>query len=61
MGGFNRVLIFHSNQCAVKSNDVDSSVTDEWCSKIGKIYEGYEPRNIFNLDEMGLFSPSSSE
>jgi hypothetical protein len=28
---------------------------ESWKSELGKLIEGYEPRNIFNADETGLF------
>jgi hypothetical protein len=35
---------------------VDSSTVEEWRKEqLLKIFEGYEPKNIYNADETGLF------
>ena len=35
--------------------DVDASVVDVWSRRLQSVCEGYELRNIFNVDETGLF------
>ena len=37
-----------------ESDDVDVTVVSDWKSKPVKICDGYEPRDIFNMDETGL-------
>lgn len=34
---------------------VNTEVVDEWKKKIPSLCEGYDPANIFNMDETGLF------
>ena len=34
---------------------VDCSVVTDWKQKVSYVCEGYEPSNIFNMDESGLF------
>ena len=34
---------------------MDTSVVHDWQSKLLRLCVGYEPQNIFNMDEMGLF------
>ena len=35
--------------------DVDDSECDDWIKKLSEICEGYEPNDIFNMDEAGVF------
>jgi hypothetical protein len=35
--------------------DVDDAVVSDWLTKLPSICEGYEPKDIFNMDETGLF------
>ena len=35
--------------------DVDDSVCEDWKKKLPDICEGYEPKDIFNMDETGVF------
>lgn len=35
--------------------DVKTEVVKDWEDKIVHLYEGYEPRDIFNMDETGIF------
>jgi hypothetical protein len=35
--------------------DVDKNIVENWKEKLPKLYEGYEPKNIFNMDETGVF------
>ena len=35
--------------------DVDNSVCEDWIKKLPEICEGYEPKDIFNMDETGVF------
>jgi hypothetical protein len=44
-----------SNENFSESNDVNSETTEEWVAKLPSIIEGYEPENIANGDETGLF------
>ena len=38
-----------------EGNDVDVNTVEDWKKRLPSICEGYEPRNIFNADETGLF------
>lgn len=38
-----------------ESASINVTVVNEWKSKISEIVTGYEPQNIFNADETGLF------
>jgi hypothetical protein len=38
-----------------ESSDINSETTEEWVAKLPSIIEGYEPENIANGDESGLF------
>ncbi|XP_022169931.1 tigger transposable element-derived protein 6-like [Myzus persicae] len=42
-------------QICGESNSVDVQNVDEWKVKLKLIIEGYEPKNIYNGDETGLF------
>ena len=35
--------------------DVDDAVVSDWLTKLPSICEGYEPKDIFKMDETGLF------
>ena len=35
--------------------DVDDSVCEDWKKKLPDICEGYEPKDIFIMDETGVF------
>ena len=35
--------------------DVDDAVVSDWLIKLPSICEGYEPKDIFNMDETGFF------
>nr|XP_042901752.1 tigger transposable element-derived protein 4-like [Parasteatoda tepidariorum] len=36
-------------------NSVDLQEAEEWKAKLPEIISGYQPKNIFNMDECGLF------
>jgi len=38
-----------------ESKEVDLDIINDWKKKLQKICEPYDPRNIFNFDESGLF------
>ncbi|CAI6373801.1 unnamed protein product [Macrosiphum euphorbiae] len=38
-----------------ESSSVDHDIVDDWNNKLIEICEGFVPKNIFNLDETGLF------
>jgi hypothetical protein len=40
--------------------DVDDAVVSDWLTKLHSICEGYEPKDIFNMDETGLFYQQDS-
>jgi hypothetical protein len=42
-------------QLCGESSDVSSETTEEWITKLLSIIKGYEPENIVNGDENGLF------
>ena len=35
--------------------DIDKNVVENWKEKLPKLCEGYEPKNIFNMNETGVF------
>jgi hypothetical protein len=35
--------------------DVDKNIVENWKEKLPKLCEDYEPKNIFNMDETGVF------
>ncbi|XP_053406646.1 tigger transposable element-derived protein 4-like [Mercenaria mercenaria] len=41
--------------------DVDKTVVQDWKDKLPSLCEGYEPENIFNMDETGLFYRDSTK
>jgi hypothetical protein len=43
------------NELCGESSDVNSETIEEWVAKLPSIIEGYEPENIANSDETGLF------
>ena len=40
--------------------DVDHAIVSDWNKKLPIVCQGYEPRNIFNMDETGLFFRQNS-
>ena len=46
--------IMYKNVCG-ESNAVDCEIVQSWKEKLPSLIEQYEPRNIFNADETGLF------
>ena len=38
-----------------EANDVDMQTLADWKGKIEDLVAGYEPRNVYNGDETGLF------
>lgn len=49
-----RNAISFRNVCG-ESESVSSSLVDKWQVDLKKIIENYQPKNIFNVDETGLF------
>lgn len=48
----------HSMSCETVSgegNSVDKVVVSNWISALPVVFSQYEPRNVFNADEAGLF------
>jgi hypothetical protein len=43
------------NELCGESSDVNSETTEEWVAKLSSIIEGYEPENLVDGDETGLF------
>ena len=43
------------NELCGESSDVNSETVEEWVVKLPSIIQGYEPENIANGDETGLF------
>lgn len=41
--------------------DVNTDTVNDWKEKLKLICKGYEPKNIFNMDETGLFSEKLHE
>ncbi|XP_039287415.1 tigger transposable element-derived protein 4-like [Nilaparvata lugens] len=50
----NRHSITFKKICG-ESASVDSMVCNEWTDKLKELLNGYEPKDIFNTDETGLF------
>ncbi|XP_025205099.1 tigger transposable element-derived protein 6-like [Melanaphis sacchari] len=46
--------ISFKNICG-EGNSVDTSVVEKWLEKLKTLISDYEPKNIFNCDETGLF------
>ena len=38
-----------------ESASVSQTTVDEWCKKVPDLITGYDPRDIYNMDETGLF------
>ena len=38
-----------------ESGNIDTSVSEEWKNGLGGLCVGYDPKNIFNMDETGYF------
>ena len=38
-----------------ESGDVDNAIVDDWKQKLPSLLEGYDPKDVFNMDETGLF------
>ena len=43
------------NAVCGEANDVDKQTVADWKGKIEDLVAGYEPRNVYNGDETGLF------
>lgn len=43
------------NEVCGEAKDVQESVVTEWKPKLRNLIEGYDPKNVFNADETGLF------
>jgi len=43
------------NELCGESSDVNRETIEEWAAKLPSIIQGYEPENIANGDETGLF------
>ncbi|KAL4233818.1 hypothetical protein ACF0H5_008496 [Mactra antiquata] len=60
-GWLHKFLKRHNLSCKMMSGergDVNSNTVEEWKSRLPKICEGYELRDIFNMDESGIFFKS---
>ncbi|GFR60102.1 tigger transposable element-derived protein 6, partial [Elysia marginata] len=44
-----------------ESGDVDGDVVTAWKERLPKLIEGYDERDIFNMDESGLFIKTSAD
>ena len=38
-----------------ESGDVDNAIVDDWKQKLPSLLEGHNPKDVFNMDETGLF------
>nr|XP_002736427.2 PREDICTED: tigger transposable element-derived protein 4-like [Saccoglossus kowalevskii] len=38
-----------------ESGDVNNEIVEQWKDKLPSLLDGYEPRDIYNMDETGLF------
>ena len=38
-----------------ESGDVDNAIVDDWKQKLPSLLEGYDPKDVFNMVETGLF------
>ena len=57
-GWLDRFKNNNSIKCQTLSGEgasVDNATVTDWTQKLNTITEGYEPRNIYNMDETGLF------
>ena len=57
-GWLNRFRLRHNIHFRVISGEaaaVNSDVVDDWCSRLPVILDGYEPNDVYNCDETGLF------
>ena len=57
-GWLERFKARHSISCAVISGErasVDVQLVDEWKEKLPTIIDGYVPKDIYNMNETGLF------
>ena len=52
---FRKIYQIVSNELCGESSDVSSETIEEWVAKLPFIIQGYEPENIANGDETGLF------
>ncbi|XP_070581288.1 tigger transposable element-derived protein 4-like [Ptychodera flava] len=43
-----------------ESGDVDNGIVADWKKKLPSLLEGYEPRDVYNMDETGLFFRSTA-
>ena len=37
-----------------ESGNVDSAIVDDWKQKLPSLLKGYDPKDIFNMDQTGL-------
>ena len=52
---FRKIYQIVSNELCGESSDVSSETIEEWVAKLPSIIQGYDPENIANGDETGLF------
>ena len=43
------------NTFSGESADISENTVEEWINKLNELSQGFEPKNIFNFDETGLF------
>ena len=51
---FKKEMAFHLKMC-VESASVNSETANEWINGLPELTGNYEPKDIFNVDETGLF------
>ena len=44
-----------------KSGNVDNAIVDDWKQKLPSLLEGYDPKDVFNMDKKGLFFQQSEK
>ena len=44
-----------------EADEVSTTKVQAWIERLPELYQGYEPRNILNLEELGLFSKALPE
>ena len=43
-----------------ESGDVDNGIVADWKQKLPSLLDGYEPRDVYNMDETGFFFRSTA-
>ena len=50
-----RLIVSNKKGLSGEADDVSTTTIEVWIERLPEFCQGYEPHNILNLDELGLF------